>query len=138
MQEINHRLFLASFEYGQHVRATGFILCTDDGHEIPMPFEQQDFIQSQHAQLFELGPVNFVRDVARQHATQNVIAHIMFADDIADRAVDQLQQEKLGQGRRAMSFGVIPLSLLSRRGFAMHAAIAFCLQFKKDLAIEDR
>jgi hypothetical protein len=81
-----------------------------------MPFFQGDFIQAQPLQDRQGGPIHLGTDPALHHARHCVVAELLFATNLLQRAVHQLQQDVLFRGLRVRTLGLIPLQFLSSGG----------------------
>ena len=90
--------------------------------------------------MLKLIPVDFASDVSAEHAPHTIVWDTIFDRDIADGAVDQRAEEKLGEGFGAFSIGVVPLVALGggRPAIAIQAAVPFGSQIEIDVFLADR
>ena len=65
--------------------------------------------------MFELIPVDFASDVSVENAAHTIVRDTVFDGDVADCAVDERSQKKIGEGFGAFCISVVPLAALGRR-----------------------
>ena len=109
---------MAFFRSGQHcqqLQIPAFGQRADDGHKVAMAFEERNLVDPHSRERFEGVPINATRDPAVEDAQQRVVAHILFFGDIAERAVDQLDDQVALVGFGMQRIRVIPVELLRGR-----------------------
>src|SRR5262249_55906222 len=97
-------------------------------------------VQSDLAQMLELIPVDFAPDVSAEHTPETIVRDTIFDGDIADCAVDERSQEKLGEGFSALRISVVPLAALGRRrtAIAIQTAVPFGSQVEINILLANR
>ena len=140
MQEGHDRLFLAIGEHAEQCQVTVLLPQGDDHDEIAVAFAQGDLIHPDDFQGRELPPVDRARHASIDRAQDCVITDLLLARHVADRAVDQLPEQRLIKGFGVRRARLVPIALLRGRRMivASRAAITLRAQFDEYALFQNR
>ena len=115
LKKLTHAFLLAVCQNPQEGHTTVCLLSSNDGYKVSTPLLQCDFINADDRLLREVVPVDTGPDTPLNRSINGIIAYFLFAADIFDGAVDQLQHQIAVVRFRVRAIGIVPIQLLRGR-----------------------